>query len=190
MTLLRLIAMAILLIPTTVLAEEHSSQHLGFVGGPTYGVGLSYGRQNTSTGIGWQVSGTPVWLEEDRLFFGGFTLFKTLHEGGEEGRLPLRLFLSGGFALFYSWHDNRDSFWIDDREIDENLSLVFGPGVGGELRIEPFALLLDLPISFIFNGSSEDESFLEDSLLEGDRRDRTEFQIIPYYPNIGLVYRW
>ena len=136
----RLIAMAILLIPTTVLAEEHSSRRIGFVAGPTYGVGLSYGRQNTSTGIGWQVSGFPVWFEEDRLLFGGFTLFKTLHEGSGEG--ALRLFLSGGVAAYYSWHDNRNGYYYSeiDSEIDETLTLVFGPGVGLELRAGPFDL--------------------------------------------------
>ena len=170
----RLIAMAILLIPTTVLAEEHSSRRIGLVAGPTYGVGLSYGRQNTSTGIGWQVSGFPVWLEEDRLLFGGFTLFKTLHEGGEGG--ALRLFLSGGVAAYYSWHDNRDSSGIDYSEIDETLTLVFGPGVGLELRAGPFDLSANLPVAiFLSDDESEDES---------------GFGIIPYIPNLAWFYRW
>ena len=169
-----LFAMATMLIPANVMAEEHSSQRIGLVAGPTYGVGLSYGRQNNSTGIAWQVSGFPVWLEEDRLLFGGLTLFKTLHEGGEGG--ILRLFLSGGFAAYYNWHDNVDDFWDNEGEIDESLSLVFGPGVGLELRVGPFDISADLPVAFFF--------------INDESEDRTRFEIIPYIPNVAWFYRW
>ena len=167
-----LIALALLLIPAALLAEKHSSRRIGLVAGPTYGVGLSYGRHNDSTGMGWQVSGFPVWLEEDRLLFGGCTLFKTLH-GKEE---VLRLFLSGGVAAYYNWHDNRGGFWNDDGEIDESLSLVFGPGVGLELRFGPFDISADLPVAFFFIFDESDDS--------------TRFEIIPYIPNVAWFYRW
>lgn len=171
MALPKYIAMVVLLIPAALLAEEHSSRRIGLVAGPTYGIGLSYGRQNNLTGIGWQVSGTPIWLKEDRVLFGGFTLFKTLHEGGE-----LRLFLSGGFAAYYNWHDNRDSFWNDGHAIDENLSLVFGPGVGLEIRVGPFDFWADLPVAIFFRNKESE--------------DRGRFGIIPYIPNVAWFYRW
>ena len=174
MTFLRHSAIAILLIPATVLAEEHSSQRIGLVAGPTYGVGLSYGRQNDSTGIGWQVSGFPLWLEEERFLSGGFTLSKTLHKGGGEG--ALQLFLSGGLAAYYSSYDNSDSFWNDDRDIDESLTLVFGPGVGLRLRMAPFDFSAGLPVAvFLRNEESE---------------DRVRYEIIPYIPNLACFYRW
>ena len=168
MTSLRFIAIATLLIPaTTVLGTERTSQRVGLVAGPTYGVGLSYSRQSNSTGIAWQVSGFPIWLEEDRLLYGGFALFKNLHQGGGDGLL--RLFLSGGFAAYYSWHED---YW----ENDESLSLVFGPGVGLELRVGPFDVSADLPIAMVF---TDDKS-----------RNRTKFEIIPYIPNLACFYRW
>ena len=174
MLFLKLIAMTILLIPATVLAEEHSSHRLGLVAGPTYGVGLSYGRQNDSTGIGWQISGFPLWLEEERFLSGGFTLSKTLHKGGGEG--ALQLFLSGGLAAYYSSYDNSDSFWNDDRDIDESLTLVFGPGVGLRLRMGPFDFSAGLPVAvFLRNEESE---------------DRGRYEIIPYIPNLACFYRW
>ena len=174
MTFLKHSAMAILLIPATALAEEHSSQRIGLVAGPTYGVGLSYGRQNDSTGIGWQVSGFPLWLEKERFLSGGFTLSKILHKGGGEGEL--QLFLSGGLAAYYTSYDNRDSFWNDDDEIDEGFTLVFGPGVGLRLRMEPFDFSAGLPVAvFLRNEESED----------GNR-----YAIIPYIPNLACFYRW
>lgn len=159
-----------MLIAGNVTAEEHSSQRIGLTAGPTYGMGLSYGRLNGSTGTGWQVSGFPVWLEEDRLLFGGFTFFKILHQRGEEG--VLSLFLSGGLAAFYSWHENGN----DDREIDENLTLVAGPGVGLKLRLGPFGFSADLPFAVF---------------LSNDRsKDRTTVEMIPYIPNLACFYRW
>ena len=167
MTSIRFIAIATLLIPaTTVLGREGSSQRVGFVAGPTYGVGLSYGRLNNS-GMGWQISGFPVWLERDRLLYGGVTLFRTLHERGREGML--RLFLTGGAAVYYSWHED---YWEDD----EDLTIVFGPGVGLGIRVGPFDVSAGLPIAMIL---SNDKS-----------RDRTRFEIIPYIPNLGCYYRW
>lgn len=162
------IAIATLLIPaTTVVGTESSSQRVGLVAGPTYGVGLSYSRQDDATGIAWQVSGFPMWLEEDRLLYGGFTLFKRLHQSGGDGLL--RLFLSGGLAAYYSWHEN---YW----ENDENLSLVFGPGVGLALRVGPFDVSAGLPIAMIL---SDDKS-----------RGSSRFEIIPYIPNLACFYRW
>ena len=161
-------AIATLLVPaTTVVGTESSSQRVGLVAGPTYGVGLSYGRQNPSTGIDWQISAFPLWLEEDRLLYGGVTFFRNLQRGGEAGLF--RLFLSGGFAAYYSWHED---YWEDD----ENLTLVFGPGVGLGLRLGPFDVSAGLPIAMIL---SNDKS-----------RDRTRFEIIPYVPNLGCYYRW
>ncbi len=164
----RLILIASLLIPATaVQGTEPSSQRVGFVAGPTYGVGLSYSRQNNLTGMAWQVSGFPIWLEEDRLLYGGFTLFKTLHQGRGEGLL--RLFASGGFAAYYSWHE-------DYPENDESLSLVFGPGVGLELRVGPFDVSADLPIAMFY---TDDKS-----------KGETRVEIIPYIPNLACFYRW
>ncbi len=166
--LFRFISIASLLMAATpVLGTESSSQGVGFVAGPTYGVGLSYSRQNHATGVSWQVSGFPMWLEEDRLLYGGFTLFRDLHKSGGDG--PLRLFLSGGFAAYYSWHE-------DHWENDENLSLVFGPGVGLALRVGPFDVSAGLPISMVY---TDDKS-----------RNRTKFEIIPYIPNLACFYRW
>lgn len=164
MTFLKHSAIAILLIPVTALAEEHSNQRIGLVAGPTYGVGLSYGRQNDATGIGWQVSGFPLWLEKERFLSGGFTLSKTLHKGGGEG--ALQLFLSGGLATYYSSYDNRD----------ESFTLVFGPGVGLRLRMGPFDFSAELPVAvFLRNEESE---------------DRERYAIIPYIPNLACFYRW
>ncbi len=162
------IAFASLLIPaTTVFGTEPPSQRVGFVAGSTYGVGLSYSRQNHTTGVSWQVSGFPMWLEEDRLLYGGFTLFKTLHQGHGDGLF--RLFLSGGGAVYYSWHE-------DYPEDDESLSIMFGPGVGLELRLGPFDVSAGLPIAMV---------------LTDDKSNReTRFEIVPYIPNVACFYRW
>ena len=88
----------------------------------------------------------------------------------------LRLFLSGGFAAYYSWHDNVDDFWDNEGEIDESLSLVFGPGAGLELRVGPFDISADLPVAFFF--------------INDESEDRTRFEIIPYIPNVAWFYRW
>ena len=174
MTLPGYSAIAILLIPTIVPAEEHSSRRVGLVAGPTCGVGMSYGRQNDSTGIGWQVSGFPLWLEKDRFLSGGFSLSRTLHQGGGEG--VLQLFLSGGLAVYYSWNENRDGFGRDDREIDESLTLVFGPGVGLRLRMGPFDFSAGFPVAVYFRNEKDENG--------------GQFELIPYIPNLACFYRW
>ena len=174
MTFLRFIAVTTLLIPAAAaLGADRSGHRVGLVAGPTYGAGLSYGQEGDSKGIAWQVSGFPVWLEKDRLLYGGVTLFRTVHERGERGML--RLFLSGGFAAFYSWHEDGDGRKRDGG-IDEDLSLVFGPGVGLGLRLGPFDFLADLPIAMFFSNEIS--------------RDKTRFEVIPYIPNMACFYRW
>ena len=81
----------------------------------------------------------------------------------------LRLFASGGIAAYYSWHE-------DYPENDESLSLVFGPGVGLELRVGPFDVSADLPIAMFY---TDDKS-----------KKKTSFEIIPYIPNLTCFYRW
>ena len=95
MPILRIIVLAALLAPAT-LAADNTGHSVGFVAGPTYGLGLSYGRHNSATGSGWQVSGFPYWSREERYLFGGLTLFKTLHQGEWA-----RAFFSGGVTAFY-----------------------------------------------------------------------------------------
>ena len=58
MPILRIIVLATLLTPA-MLAADGAGHSVGFVAGPTYGLGLSYGRHNSATGTGWQVSGFP-----------------------------------------------------------------------------------------------------------------------------------
>ena len=102
MPIWRSMALATLL-ASTALAADGAGHSVGFVAGPTYGLGISYGRQNPATGNGWQVSGFPLWSQEERYLFGGLTLFKTLHQGEWA-----RAFFSGGVAAFYRRSENWD----------------------------------------------------------------------------------
>ena len=81
----------------------------------------------------------------------------------------MRLSASGGLAAFYSWHE-------DDWQDDESLSLVLGPGIGLEFRFGAIDLSVDLPVAMVL---SNDKSTNE-----------TNFQIIPYIPNLACSYRW
>ena len=110
MPILRIIVLATLLAPAISLAADNTGHSVGFVAGPTYGLGLSYGRHNSATGNGWQVSGFPYWSQEDRYLFGGLTLFKTLHQGEWA-----RAFFSGGVAAFYRRSEKWD---FVDAELD------------------------------------------------------------------------
>ncbi|MXX40741.1 MAG: hypothetical protein F4Y91_02090 [Gemmatimonadetes bacterium] len=181
MLILRSIALAILLAPA-ILAADGAGHSVGFVAGPTYGLGLSYGRQNPTTGNGWQVSGFPYWSQEERYLFGGLTLFKTLHQGEWA-----RAFFSGGVAAFYRRSEQWDfvSGRLDievkpevkvglhvegDKGIDERLDVVAGPGVGLEIGTKNLAVSMDVPIAFF--------------LVSDDG-----FAIRPI-PNFALLYRW
>ena len=184
MPILCSIALATLLAPA-MLAADDAGHSVGFVAGPTYGLGLSYGRQNPTTGNGWQVSGFPYWSQEERYLFGGFTLFKTLHQGE-----LARAFFSGGVAAFYRQSEHWDfvSDELDakvkpdvevglrvqhDKNIDEELDVVVGPGVGLEIRIrhaKNVAVSMDVPIAIF--------------LVSDDG-----FAIRPI-PNFALLYRW
>ncbi len=169
MLILRRIALATLLAPAVLVAED-AGHSVGFVAGPTYGLGLSYGRQNPTTGNGWQVSGFPYWSQEVRYLFGGLTLFKTLHQGE-----LARAFFSGGVAAFYrqSEHVEAGLRFERDQNIDEQLDVVAGPGVGLEIRsrhAQNVAVSMDVPIAIF--------------LVSDDG-----FAIRPI-PNFALLYRW
>jgi hypothetical protein len=181
MLILRSIALATLLAPAMLVADD-AGHSVGFVAGPTYGLGLSYGRQNPTTGNGWQVSGFPYWSQEERYLFGGLTLFRTLHQGEWA-----RAFFSGGVAAFYrrseKWdfiHGRLDvkvkpSVEVDPqveskKSIDEKLDVVVGPGVGLEIGTKNLAVSMDVPIAFF--------------LVSDDG-----FAIRPI-PNFALLYRW
>ena len=182
MPILRSIALVALLAPATLLAADGTGHSIGFVAGPTYGLGLSYGRQNPATGNGWQVSGLPYWSQEERYLFGGLALFKTLHQGEWA-----RAFFSGGVAAFYQRSENWDfvkgkldvkvkpEVKVDlqferKKTIDEQLDVVAGPGVGLEIYAKNIAVSMDVPIAIFF--VSDDG-----------------FAIRPI-PNFALRYRW
>ena len=76
--------------------DDPVTQSIGFVAGSTHGIGLTYARQNNESGIGWQVSGFPLWSEDERHLFGGLAIFKTLHQGRKG-----RGFISFGVAANY-----------------------------------------------------------------------------------------
>ncbi len=165
MSILRSIALATLLAPA-ILAADSGGHSVGFVAGPTYGLGISYGRQNPTTGNGWQVSGLPYWSEEERYLFGGLTLFKTLHQGEWA-----RAFLSGGVAAFYRRSEEWEGDHHEHKEsIDEELDVVVGPGVGLEVHAANVAVSMDVPIAIF--------------LVSDDG-----FAILPI-PNLALRYRW
>ena len=181
MPIWRSMALATLL-ASTALAADGAGHSVGFVAGPTYGLGLSYGRQNPATGNGWQVSGFPLWSQEERYLFGGLTLFKTLHQGEWA-----RAFFSGGVAAFYRRSENWDFVGAEldvrvkpdvkvglrverDKNIDERLDVVVGPGVGLENHANNIAVSMDVPIAIF--------------LVSDDG-----FAIRPI-PNFALRYRW
>ena len=177
MPILRIIALATLLAPAIALAADSSGHSVGFVAGPTYGLGLSYGRQNPTTGNGWQVSGFPYWSQEERYLFGGLTLFKTLHQGEWA-----RAFFSGGVAAFYRRSEKgkldvkmKPDVKVDlqgehKKTIDDQLDVVAGPGVGLEIGTKNIAVSMDVPIAIF--------------LVSDDG-----FAIRPI-PNFALLYRW
>ena len=123
MPIWRSMALATLL-ASTALAADGAGHSVGFVAGPTYGLGISYGRQNPATGNGWQVSGFPLWSQEERYLFGGLTLFKTLHQGEWA-----RAFFSGGVAAFYRRSENWDF-------VSAELDVRVKPDVKVGLRVE------------------------------------------------------
>ena len=181
MPIWRSMALATLL-ASTALAADGAGHSVGFVAGPTYGLGISYGRQNPATGNGWQVSGFPLWSQEERYLFGGLTLFKTLHQGEWA-----RAFFSGGVAAFYRRSEQWDFVGAEldvrvkpdvkvglriqrDKNIDERLDVVVGPGVGLEIHANNVAVSMDVPIAIF--------------LVSDDG-----FAIRPI-PNFALRYRW
>ncbi len=158
-------------LPTEIQAQDENTQSIGFVAGSTHGIGVSYARQNSQSGYGWQVSGFPMWSQGERHLFGAVALFKTLNQG-KKGRA----FLSFGVAAYYnrSIHEERDGDRTSTNEIeidDERHGLVFGPGVGLERWFaENFAVSLEIPAAI--------------------RVDSNEgFSILPI-PNFALAYRW
>ena len=161
-------------LPTDIQAQDENTQSIGFVAGSTHGIGVSYARQNSQTGYGWQVSGFPVWSQGERHLFGAVALFKTLNQG-KKGRA----FLSFGVAAHYNRSIYEEWEWdavgnrsnsIGTRD-DESYGLVFGPGVGLERWFaENFAVSLEIPAAI--------------------RVDSDEgFSILPI-PNCALAYRW
>ena len=156
-------------LPTEIQAQVENTQSIGFVAGSTHGIGVSYARQNSQTGYGWQVSAFPVWSQGERHLFGAVALFKTLNQG-KKGRA----FLSFGVAAHYnrSIYEEWDGNATSTNEIDdERHGLVFGPGVGLERWFaENFAVSLEIPAAI--------------------RVDSDEgFSILPI-PNCALAYRW
>ena len=156
---------------TDIQAQDENTQSIGFVAGSTHGIGVNYALHNSQSGIGWQVSGFPMWSQDERHLFGAVALFKTLNQG-KEGRA----FLSFGVAAYYnrSIHEERDGDRTSTNEIeidDERHGLVFGPGVGLERWFaENFAVSLEIPAAI--------------------RVDSNEgFSILPI-PNFALAYRW
>jgi hypothetical protein len=155
-------------LPTEIQAQVENTQSIGFVAGSTHGIGVSYARQNSQTGYGWQVSGFPVWSQGERHLFGAVALFKTLNQG-KKGRA----FLSFGVAAHYNrsiYEDEHGQIHISNGD-DESYGLIFGPGVGLERWFaENFAVSLEIPAAI--------------------RVDSDEgFSILPI-PNCALAYRW
>ena len=173
----RMIGLLMMMCSSIAWAHNDTTQSVGFVAGSTHGIGLTYARQNNESGIGWQVSGFPVWSEDERHLFGGLAIFKTLHQGRKG-----RGFISFGVATDYHrsvierWDDSSSE--PDDsssepigEEVDESANVLFGPGIGLERKFaENFTISLEIPAAVSI---SSDE----------------KFSILPI-PNFALSYRW
>ena len=109
-------------------------------------------------------------------------MFKTLHQGEWA-----RAFFSGGVAAFYRRSERWDFVGAEldvrvkpdvkvglriqgDKNIDEELDVVVGPGVGLEIHAKNIAVSMDVPIAIF--------------LVSDDG-----FAIRPI-PNFALRYRW
>ena len=164
------IVMSILPIQTADAVEYKDfsdiTQTVGFVTGSTHGVGLAYGRHNNESNLGWQISGFPVWTEDERHVYFGAAIFKTLHQG-KKGRA----FMSFGACGFYNRSVySSDDVWVKE-ETDKSVHFLFGPGIGLERHwATNFAFYFEMPMAIhIESGQS--------------------FALVPL-PNMGLLYRW
>ena len=115
----RIIGLLILMCSSIAWAGNDTTQSVGFVTGSTHGLGVTYARQNNESGIGWQVSGLPIWSEDERHLSGGLAIFKTLNQGRKG-----RAFISFGVATNY--HRSVIEKWDDSssepigEEVDES----------------------------------------------------------------------
>jgi len=166
----RIIVLLILMCSSIAWAGNDTTQSVGFVAGSTHGLGLTYARQNNESGIGWQVSGLPIWSEDERHLSGGLAIFKTLNQGRKG-----RAFISFGVATNY--HRSVIEKWDYSsgepigEEVDESANVLFGPGIGLERKFaENFTISLEIPAAVSI---SSDE----------------KFSILPI-PNFALSYRW
>ena len=162
---MRYLLMISLLLPSLASAEE---QRLGFVAGPTYGVGIGYSKQSDK-GYGWQVSALPI-IEEDleATIFLGAALFRTVN-----ATTWGRAYWSFGAASFYSRQTVQD--WDhEEPRLEEGVVLSFGPGVGLERRWKQISISLELPLAVQVGYNNHQFGFLG----------------LHPIPNFSLMYYW
>ena len=158
-------------ISTPAIANE-GTQALGFAAGSTYGIGLSYSRDQEMWGF--QVTALPVWDAEDGgMIAGGVNFRRNFHSNGQVG-----VYGSLGIAGMMSKDVWEECDWNDETSEEENCETVteeshnyaVGPGVGMEFVFWENALFrfeLPLAVKWGTNGLG----------------------IIPI-PNSALMYRW
>jgi hypothetical protein len=162
----KILVAVILLFSVSTFAE--TTQNVGFTFGSTHGSGIHYSRQNTD-GYGWQVTGLPIWTENEKVLTTGIAVFRTLHQG-KKGRV----FLTVGGSWFYNestWENWPRGEGPPTKVTDKEVNILFGPGIGIErVFAENFALSLVVPACACVG--------CNDGL-----------QILPI-PNFSIGYRW
>ena len=137
----KLIVVITLLFSSAVWAE--TTQNVGFTFGSTHGSGIHYSRQHTS-GFGWQLTGLPIWTENEKVLTTGVAIFRTLNQG-KKGRV----FITFGSSFFYNkstWDKWPRGEGPPTEVTDEETNILFGPGIGIErVFAENFALSLVIP---------------------------------------------
>ena len=162
----KLIVAIVLLFSSSVWAE--ATQNVGFTFGSTHGSGIHYSHQYTS-GFGWQLTGLPIWTENEKVLTTGAAIFRTLHQG-KKGRV----FATFGSSFFYNkstWEEWPRGDGPPTELTDEETNILFGPGIGIErVFAENFALSLVIPACVCIGCNDGVE-------------------ILPI-PNFSIGYRW
>ena len=159
------------LLLSTSAAADTTTNSLGFAAGSTYGVGLSYSHDTPIWGV--QITGLPIWSEEDGgRVFGGLNLKRNFHENGKIG-LYGSLGVAGGFwkeiEEWCEW-DEATHEEICETETDEGWGVAAGPGVGMQVFFwDNMMFRFELPLAFQYGTNG--------------------FGISPI-PNSALMYRW
>ena len=139
----KIIVAIVLLFSSSVWAE--TTQNVGFTFGSTHGSGIHYSRQYTS-GFGWQLTGLPIWTENEKVLTTGVAIFRTLNQG-KKGRV----FVTFGSSFFYNkstWEDWPRGEGPPTEVTDEETHILFGPGVGIErVFAQNFTLSVVVPAS-------------------------------------------